>query len=240
MCFSATASFAVAGALGVAGALSVYKTKKQFHLFFSAIPLLFATQQAAEGFVWLGLNGVCPQLLTTAMYTFLFFAFIFWPFWIPFSLWIRESKPQSMPDWQLAFYDFVPWLHAYRKPASRSWQLGLLTIIGGVGFTLLALAGLYEGGGATVTLADGHLFYGTKIPVDIVGREFWYLYALYLMCTVLPFFISSMPYAKVLGSFIFAAFIYTYYTTPMALTSVWCFYAAIVSTMILWMAWRKK
>jgi len=87
MCFSAEASFAVAGVLTVVGWYTnkCVKTKQQKP--FALIPWLFAIQQAAEGFVWLSAKGhiaLCWGLY--ASYIFLLFALAIWPVWIPFSL----------------------------------------------------------------------------------------------------------------------------------------------------------
>jgi len=49
MCFSATASFAVAGASGLAGAFTISRAKKLREVPLAAIPLVFAAQQAIEG-----------------------------------------------------------------------------------------------------------------------------------------------------------------------------------------------
>ena len=45
MCFSATASFAASGALGLVGAASLAKTKSKKEVPFAAVPLIFAVQQ---------------------------------------------------------------------------------------------------------------------------------------------------------------------------------------------------
>src|SRR5690606_8023290 len=52
------------------------------------IPWFFAIQQASEGFVWLKIpEGIAAKNI------FLFFAYVFWPIWIPFSLYFAEENP---------------------------------------------------------------------------------------------------------------------------------------------------
>jgi len=57
MCFSATASFIASGVIGIIGVATLRHVREPRTLLFAAVPLLFAVHQAAEGFVWLGLDG---------------------------------------------------------------------------------------------------------------------------------------------------------------------------------------
>jgi hypothetical protein len=85
MCFSASASFIVAGALAITGLLSVYMVKNKAFFRIASVPLFFGLQQAAEGVVWLTIDRVffISQL---AAYAYLFFSLMFWPVWISWSL----------------------------------------------------------------------------------------------------------------------------------------------------------
>jgi hypothetical protein len=63
MCFSATASFVSAAALTPLGLLSVrlasgHNPSREIPL--ALLPVLFASQQALEGLVWLGLEAPAP------------------------------------------------------------------------------------------------------------------------------------------------------------------------------------
>lgn len=87
MCFSAPASFVASGALAVVGAAIVARMPSKRLLPVALIPWLFAIQQAAEGFVWLSLPDY-----SIAQAVFLFFAYSFWPIWIPFALWRAEKQ----------------------------------------------------------------------------------------------------------------------------------------------------
>ena len=64
MCFSATANFAGSAVLGTIGAVTLTEVKHRRELLFASLPLLFATHQFIEGFVWLGLDGKLPSTVT--------------------------------------------------------------------------------------------------------------------------------------------------------------------------------
>ena len=82
MCFSVGASFATAGTLSVISLLSIKQVAHKKELIpFALTPLFFGIQQACEGFVWITINnGDTTSLLhVISMYSFLFFAAMFWP-----------------------------------------------------------------------------------------------------------------------------------------------------------------
>jgi hypothetical protein len=88
MCFSIEASFATGAALLPAGLYCVRTSLLQDrrYLALAVMPLVFALQQALEGFVWLGLRREDPDLARVASLGFLFFAIVFWPCWMPLSV----------------------------------------------------------------------------------------------------------------------------------------------------------
>lgn len=87
MCFSAPASFVAGASLSAMGVVTVKRTKDKFEVPFAIIPLVFGIQQFIEGGLWLVPGGLFNTILT---YGFVFFAYIFWPIWIPFSIMILE------------------------------------------------------------------------------------------------------------------------------------------------------
>src|SRR5438045_5035220 len=94
MCFSAGASFTAAGALSIISLLSIKQARTKKIIPVALTPLFFGIQQASEGFVWITLNNgdTTSALHLISMYTFLFFAAVFWPTWIPASLyWVEDS-----------------------------------------------------------------------------------------------------------------------------------------------------
>ena len=93
MCFSVEASFGASLFLLGIGLLS-FKNLKSKNLWpLALVPLLFAAQQFLEGFVWLSKADIITDNIgIMAKYGFIFFAFIVWPFWIPFACWKTEEN----------------------------------------------------------------------------------------------------------------------------------------------------
>jgi hypothetical protein len=92
MCFSSTASFVVSGVLtGVGAARQSLGTHPHHTGCLRTVPLTFAAQQAAEGFVWLTDGGSAHVLLhRLGINAYLGFALIVWPMWFPFALLLAE------------------------------------------------------------------------------------------------------------------------------------------------------
>lgn len=95
MCFSAEASFTVAAVVGSVGCYLVYKFWNDKRRFLAMIPLFFAIQQFCEGVVWVALNtNHYPDFFSSlAQYTYMFFAYLFWPIWMPFAFMWAEREP---------------------------------------------------------------------------------------------------------------------------------------------------
>ncbi len=87
MCVSAETSFGLAGLLLPVGtyciAVATYRDVNAIPL--AGIPLFFGIQQFAEGLVWVGMGRHNVELIHRAAMVYLFFALLFWLFWIPFS-----------------------------------------------------------------------------------------------------------------------------------------------------------
>ena len=96
MCFSASASFISGTGLIALGGASFALAKKDQRVI-AVIPLIFGVQQIIEGFQWLYLNNDSSSLI--AGYSFLFFAFIFWPIYTPTFIYILDKKNRSKTKW---------------------------------------------------------------------------------------------------------------------------------------------
>lgn len=96
MCFSAEVSFTSAALLGAVGLYLGRKFWGDRCFLISITPLLFALQQFAEGWLWVGLTQHSyPDLLSLfAEYVYLFFAYMFWPVWIPFAGLVAERDSE--------------------------------------------------------------------------------------------------------------------------------------------------
>lgn len=107
MCFSAQASFIAAAVLTVTGVASLKKASFKSEWFLASIPCFFAIQQFSEGTLWMTLGNpeAPPYFREIAEYAFLFFAFIFWPIWIPLSMGVVEkAKNRRIIMWVCLFF----------------------------------------------------------------------------------------------------------------------------------------
>ncbi|MCX6781131.1 MAG: hypothetical protein NT003_03415 [Candidatus Magasanikbacteria bacterium] len=199
MCFSATASFTASAALGLMGVATLVKTKnkKSWPLF--AVPLAFGAQQFIEGLLWLSLkNG--PSLTLPMTYAFLFFAFLFWPIYMPVAAYIME--PEKI----------------------RRQVMFLLGILGAVVGVLLYVNFVRNPEAAQIL--NRCLFYPDQIPYPSV------LGYLYVIATIGPGMISSQKIIRIFSVLVlvFALIAWIVYTRDF--TSVWCFFAAIISLVL--------
>jgi hypothetical protein len=205
MCFSAEASFAGGIALSAIGIASLKKVSRPEQRPFAAIPLLFAAQQFAEGVVWITLkSGGNARLQGAAAYFFLITALVVWPVLVPLSMWFMEES---------------------RK---RRNILAGLTAAGGI----LAVFYAYclTAYNVTPQIQSLHIAYVDEFPGDLVKIAF----AFYVASTIAPLFVSSVKRMQlfavlIAGSCAVSAFFFAQY-----LTSVWCFFAALISVTIYW------
>lgn len=203
MCFSASASFGAGVVLTAIGVASIKKTYHPSQLLFASIPLIFGTQQIAEGVLWLTLpnpNDVVTQKIAT--YVFLFFAQILWPMWVPMAILMLE------------------------KNEIRKKILKGLVAVG-------LMVGLYQSYylvtfhveakivGHHIKYLQDHLFYFGNYGIIF-----------YALATIFPPFFSHIKRMWMLGlitlvSYIFTAIFYEHY-----ILSVWCFFSSIISLSI--------
>ncbi len=205
MCYSANASFWSAVILAVLGTVSLHQTKLWSLRMFAAIPLLFAFQQLAEGIVWLTIDHPTNFAHTPAIYMFLFFALIVWPTWLPISLLLAEKKTRAR-----------------------------------ICLALLACAGLAVSGYAIMMLGQStpSVHIGARsLCYDFASPANSWLQALclvgYCIPTLVPFFVATLAYAPFLGIAAIIALGATLAFKFVAFTSVWCFFAAILSVLVI-------
>lgn len=92
MCFSAEASFAASGVLVASGIAIARMPKEKSETCLSLFPIIFAGHQFIEGILWLNHNGVLPdEYKPSAVYGFVFIAFILWPLYVPLSAYTIET-----------------------------------------------------------------------------------------------------------------------------------------------------
>ena len=221
MCFSATASFGASAVLGIIGVIAVAKAKTNPQRVFAGIPLIFAAQQLSEGLLWLSLkNTDLAAWKSTFTYAFLVFAMAVWPFWIPFSVWLMEKDAKKK-----------------RIIKGLVW-IGALVAVG-VGVVLFSYPVeavtpfcLTCPGSSAASLRD-HLHYEFAIP-QLVKNLIIAFSVLYIMATIVTPFISSIKKMKWLGIVFLASYLFAVTLYNGFVISVWCFFAALLSFVVLW------
>lgn len=205
MCFSASASFGAGAVLCATGLITLKKVQSPNQFLFASMPLLFSVQQFSEAFVWLSLtNKEYETLKYPAIYTFLFFAQVVWPVFVPLALYLLEKNI------------------LYKK-----LQL-ILTAIGGALSLYLAFCLLMYPVNAVII--DRHVDYHLNFPLAFSN----YSGIFYFIPTVVPALIFRCKKMQLLGITILASYVITKLFFSNYLISIWCFFAAIISILALY------
>lgn len=203
MCFSASASLTAGVLLTVIGVETLKKVHKPAQILFAAIPIFFALQQFAEGILWLNITkDGLAGLRIFSTYLFIVMAQILWPVMIPVSVLLLEKN-------------------IVRKR--------ILYVMMGLGI----IAGIYNlylliTHGIRAEISAHHLTYQNGYQDNFV----WPALSLYLFVTVMPLFVSSIKRMYVMGIVMALSFIISAVFYMQCLTSVWCFFAAVISFMV--------
>jgi len=212
MCFSATASFTAAAAVGAIGVVTLRNAVRvgdRALLPIAAFPLLFAAQQSVEGLLWLDLArpgaGACRPLLTHA---FLAYAEIFWPVFAPLAALLIE-------------------------PERLRRRLILACLAVGVVLSAYLLVKMI-GNPYTASAAIGHIVYsnGATYPTGIEVP--------YVAATTISLLLSSHRMIQLLALVILAGFGVAYVSFHASYISVWCFFAALASALVYWFVRRDR
>lgn len=200
MCFSAQASFLASVTLVTLGVCALKKAKSKATIPLALAPFFFGIQQASEGVVWITYNNPDYAIATTiATWIFMFFAYIFWPIWTPFTVLIFEKN-------------------MHRKHI-------LFTLLG-VGITVAAsLAYTLFMSGVQPQINCSHIYYDVAMA-KLFG--YWGPF-MYCIATIVPFFVSTKKHMALLGGTLFASVAITYWFYAAFFTSVWCFFTALLS-----------
>jgi hypothetical protein len=204
MCFSAPASFTAGAVLLTIGAISQLKSTTHGQRAVAAIPLLFGAQQLAEGVLWLSFSYDSWKIFEIpAMYLFLIFAQVVWPFYVPISMRAIETNP-----------------------VLKKW-LTYLSVFGGlISFILLIYLFIYP---SHANAECYHVFYDVVYPIPPKYGGIFYFTA-----TAVPLFLASSKRIRLLGVILTILYIICKLFYLKYLLSVWCFFAAIASVLILY------
>jgi len=203
MCFSAGASFTAGAVLAVAGIATLREAHKPSQTLFAVIPLIFGIQQLAERCLWLTLqNGDHFIIQKISTFVYLTAAVIIWPVLLPLAILLMEEMGKKR----------------------RTLKILLVT---GIALALYYACWLYFFK-ITPQILDCHIFYKNASPHSLMIPTF----LIYLAVTLSPLFVSSVKRMYLLGILMFlscgvAVIFYTKFVT-----SVWCFFAAVISVVI--------
>lgn len=203
MCFSANASFGSGVVLGLIGISTLRKTSGSSQRAIALIPLIFAVQQIAEGFVWLSMiNGGFSSWRAVFPYIFLTFSHIIWPVWMPLSVLILENGRKRKNILRVLFFGGLL-LAAYHV-----FSLSFFRV--------------------SARVDQHHIQYfidqpaWMRLPSNV----------LYGSAAILPAFVSSVRRMWWLGLFLLLSYLFTYFFFHHYIVSVWCYYATFISIVI--------
>jgi hypothetical protein len=211
MCFSPEASFAGGIIISSIGVATITKVHKPSQMLFASIPLFFGIQQIVEGTLWLTIpNEEYIDLQKTATYIFLIMADFLWPMMIPLSVWFMEEKKK------------------------RKRVLLILLVMGSLLSFYYAYCLIFYN--VIPEISGYHIYYKTDFPKSLSMPAF----ILYLIVTITPLFVSSIKRTHLLGVLMFLSCLVTAIFFTQYLTSVWCFFAALISGVIFWILRDSK
>jgi len=205
MCFSAEASFAGGVIISAIGLAVVTKVHKPSQLLFASIPLFFGLQQFTEGVLWLTIpNPEYVGIQKIATYLFLVMADVLWPTLIPLSVLMMENKARKRK---------IIWYLLFAGISVSIYYACCLLFLN-----------------VTPQIMGYHILYNSDFPKLIAIPVF----ILYLAATLTPLFVSSIERTHMMGILMFFSCLVTAIFFTQYLTSVWCFFAALISGVIYW------
>ncbi|MFA6944675.1 MAG: DUF6629 family protein [Pedobacter sp.] len=211
MCFSSTASFGSSTALLVIGIISMKNSGTGPQKVLSSVPLMLSVQQLLEGIVWLSLmNPGFSEWGKPATYGFLIFAQVIWPVFIPLSIFILEKVPNRK---KILFYFMIAGM-----VQALYLSFGML---------------MYP---ASSEIMHSHIRYDLDFP----GANRWFGGALYIIATGVSPFISSIKMLRLMGVIVLSSYLFTRILYEQNVISVWCYFAALISFVVLAVILRSK
>lgn len=211
MCFSAGASFTGGTMIAAIGIATLRKVNNPSQKLFASIPVLFSVQQFSEGILWLTLrNGGYDRLQNAATYIFLLFALIIWPTFVPLSV-IKMEKPGPRKT-------ILKFLLATGIIVSSYYAFCMLTFVVQPG------------------IRDFHIEYRNNFPETLSVPAFIF----YAIATIIPLFVSGVRKMYIFGLLVLISCIITGIFYKEYLTSVWCFFAALISSVIYYIVSREQ
>src|SRR6185312_1930389 len=209
MCFSASASFGAGVVLSVIGVASIKKVKQPSQFIFASIPLVFALQQITEGFLWLALTNPAYAFIQQATtYTFLFFVQVVWPIWVLLAMLLLEKDER-------------------RKKIQKIFLATGILVSTYLAYCLVTFTPIASNIGYHITYQQNYLKGFSR-----------YGGLLYMLATVVSPLFSSVKKMWAIGTTILISYIITDIFYENYITSVWCFFASIISISVFWVMYK--
>jgi hypothetical protein len=205
MCFSAEMSFGASAVILVIGVISNYKARTFPQHIFALIPLFFSIQQFVEGLLWLALAIPEYDSWRPLLTNFyLSFAWIIWPAFIPFAMGLLEANPFRRKIFH--------WFTAVGLFVSASFIYILL---------------FHH---ARAFINEYHIDY----TFDYIPSHPLIFTILYLISSVISLLLSSTRKMWIFGFVNLASYLFTKIFFHGHVVSIWCFFGAISSFIVLW------
>lgn len=212
MCFSAEVSFGASAVITTIGVLSFKKAEGTPLRLLAAIPFFFGIQQFFEGILWLSSRyEQFAGMELFSTYAFLFFAWIVWPLYLPITFWRIERDP-------------------FRKK-----MLLPLVFIGA--FVAVVLTYIILVTGVHANIEDCSIVYAFDPPETSMG---WLFGAFYVSSVILPTMVTSVSKMWWLGVSNIILYFFSKLYFHDRVISVWCFFAAITSILMLWIIIQER
>lgn len=217
MCVSATVSFSLSGLLVAGGGLCLYKAHQidRKYIPMSLFPVIVGIQQAAEGYVWTGFSMNDQASINLWAMVYLFFTWMVWPVWVPFMTATLE------PDHK------------------RKRQLSSFVTAGFILGVALYIPNFWHPEWLEVSAVRNSIVYNCTFMTESLFPR-WAAYLLYLFLIGLPPLLSSHLFVRVFGASLIAAIPLTYFFFSYAHVSVLCFFAALITTYLIYVIATDK
>jgi hypothetical protein len=215
MCFSAEASFTAAAILIPTGAVAIQRAfrKDCRYLAIAALPLFFGLQQLFEGLVWTAANHDNADWIQNFSLAYMFFSWLAWPVWVPFSTYFME-------------------------PCRRRHFYLVFAILGGMFGAVQYLPYFVHDGWLTVKFLAHAISYQDTVLFDfIMRREMTNLFFVFVILA--PLLTSSKRSVNIFGLLLLLVIVTTYVFFSYAYISVFCFGGAIMSVYLIYMVFRE-
>ena len=205
MFLSPEASFTASAVINTVGIISFKKSPNTESKVMACIPIFFGIQQFAEGVVWLSLLYDQLSFLRHASTSvFILFAWVVWPFWIPYGMEGIE-------------------LNKSRKKILKWFKYVGLGLSCTLGYALLFRD-------VQAAILDCSVIYSFNVSDDI-HKTFG---VFYLIGIIAPTLISKANKAWLLGAMNLLAYFGTKIFISDRILSIWYFFAAITSIIVYW------